>query len=1019
MSFFNEPIEQGENYFLDYKGKYFNKVRTLKLKRMKEIAKENPALAMYLLDIYENDIAEEWIQEYFEPNINMYHEKIREKSPEAPLYLQAALMALKYVGKERLEQVAEDIFKKCAEDELDYTEEQRMRYWANRISNTFLTLPKDYRWKEHYICILQAIWKAYDYNPKFIDLLEQKLSINLVRICDKDSVRNYISLLKENGAYDAIKLFLDKIWDEKSSIVDCNDEEIYTDAEIEELLCKNHSSPRMVGFYLEYFLTKGLDEETLYEKIEGNNQDEEVLKWLDLERYYRELRKLLEQAKNTEDESIRNEKWSIFNEKIKLAKEKELFDMSQNTYMTRMAANYAYILDELLLNDNEDIVTIFESLEKINLFSYDKRKYTVGYILYSSVYNPYVIAEKVKGKHKKKKQKNSEANRELYRRLLEHLLKIKNVEDMVNIYMNSHLRFIIDFRDLLDGFHGKEFNGRAYAATDMKKLFKEYPFEGTVFEYKKHERDANSIHFRTTCVNFASKKSTWFITNQDWYDRNKSQAQLLNEEGNLCSYSIVKHEGDTIYVEDVAFRSEEQEQNAKERREQFEENALEWLAKMQELGKFLPWDEKEMDELGNVVSVKERGQVYGVMFLPSAEKRREIALNIIRTIISLSEKPEELNTFLYEIQNPPLEEINEFRYIATQKWCDPDFEKDCEFEYKKKICDYANTILKSKKLDEKTKSVIYHNTCIKKFYYFEYMYNRLHDQVLWQNDVSRLVVPVLYRNGKFIIDFFIKDKKTYEIRYVGVYKMQRENVRKGIEPIDIRYCGEEKELKNYWIYHAFIQWDTKENCIIITDLFDADNDAEKEKMQAWDVHIRMLYDIKKLSTDELVGKKKNKDAKKGAFEESVKHLGVKYDSLEKVMVFTDELILAFQRFNFNPRYCKKILDILGTQTPYKANEEESYLNLLEYKELFREKYYQSTYRNMFLSEIKNEIEKQKSSGYGIVRNVYLNSFLKYVLSEEELIKDMLWAGMPIDAIEGFYEDDDYEIFQKYQETFLE
>lgn len=903
-----------------------------KIEVLEIIAQKNRLAALLIIDTNEEDKATNIISKVFVKSL-LEDTFVYGDIEQSTTNMQCALVVLKHLDRKTLQDVANVLFsqKKYFSENVNTSNDLRgmSLHYANIMSNAISSMPYSYKWEESYYKIITAITKALKKDYNFTNRLEANLRDKKFTSINKNMYFYFCSLCSI-GSFDGAKFFLERIWDESSKLFGLEDDKFI------KLFC-SYASPRIVSFCLEYITIHNIEySETEWIKdVLKYNKDSETLKWINVHRSITDLYHHI----------VEDKKESYF-EILKDASDIEMFDLEKCTYMTKMISRLAQIFNSIIL-ENGDVSAFLDNLGDLNLFDYQYIQYTSAYRNYDGVidYTDFQALEKK-------------------------LFAMTDPNMILRIYMNTHLRFHIDLRDVIEFIDALLQSEYDYTETVHPNLFNDifnkYPIIGYISKIDDIQSGRNKIYLlpkylytkwtyiyacgvseknnNIPCLETQEAFNKVIRNDELWYKHNKKWSELLSEYDE-CTFLISKfiRKDSLILASNIKKENYEKEQRE---RENLPNLVLAWLDEIKANKKAIEWDREN--------------RIYGIRNIENNKSRERVALSILETIVELVDDEIEIRKLLQIFQKYPMEELNEFRYIRTQKWCD--FKLTNFFLGLNKIQLLADTLFNSENLSSGTKLDVFLNTCIKKFYELEKVCQFIGDEIFSDN----IIIPLAYKGRKNNICLFSTNGK-YSKKNVlfSKYNFQYET---------------SDEFKTDWVYFVNLEsFDESNRCFWIKRVFSADQFRKSDGM-VWNEFIRCLFDLKKdLSFD-------NKESLKT----KIKELSIDITSTERIKQFTLELYRTFRHYGYNVIQCDAILDVLDNSNPFIAQD-----NIFDsFQEEFTESY--SDAYEQFLSDIKiNDRDLL------MICNVFYLSFLRIIIPSEKFISDMVELGKRKEGIETY------------------
>ena len=743
-------------------------------------------ITIMLLDKYDWENASKELIECFFSKVDLYCDGIIEQSENLDEYMVCIWILLKHMDEDQ----KKEVITKCFSKEFYYSERNGETknfsdvsgYYARLIIktiNTLLEYDTEYKWEDSYFSIIGEILKIRKGNQSFALKFEKTLQD--IKFTNYDiGMLTYFDLLIKDGNYDAAKIFLERIEDCSNCLFLMDDEQI------KDKLCQIPSVK--IVFYCKKYIEKKdstyTDEQWLAD-VYRHNSDLEVKKWC---KTYVQIGNLYEYIveKNAKEEDT--DYVDFLNET-----EVDLFDLKTNSYMTNMLVHLVSIFNYVIEN-KWDVCKFLKVLGKLNLFDYSHIS-TVGH------YKDY---DRIKEITDFENLKNS-------------LFLFTSAEDILNVYMNTHLKFGIEFREVVEKV--AKINRK-----DVRNVFSKYSINGIVefINMKESTRDKIFLKPKYLYTEYTNKfaiekrKQEGFqntqvyfdkvIRNdQNWYSKNKLWGELLKAEEE-CTFQIEKcsKEG-FIFASNI--RSVQYPEAEIKNRNASAYDILAWLRQIQTEKRVVEWPKNK--------------KIYCVSFIQNFKRREEIAFEIVKTVDCLLQTPDECSKFWRFLSKYPYEELNEFRVIYNMK-ANNFYISDTAMT--DKIVKMGDRIFADHDITDIDKCNIYFSTCLKKYYKLEDVVKQLGVEcVKKQLKIKRMTISVVYKETIGEYDYFITGLERERVFY---------------SDFDF-ICKKTSELQipGEHFLATFDGMDTEKSCIYVT-FKDKDNEIQ-------DI-LRGLYDIKKI-----------------------------------------------------------------------------------------------------------------------------------------------------------------------------
>ncbi len=911
---------------------------------LQEYAKEHPLETMVIMDIYEKERAYEWIKEFFRDKemFDACATIIQWKHDATITVVQFLLLIMKYLEGQELDEFAYVVFsdEKRMEQKKHLSSQRMSQIYAKKLKLAFCALPGECYAKGFYVKIMPAIIKARNEATDLADQLERYIQKEKYDSRDRnitgiENLYAYYETLLRTKSYNAVAIFLKRTWGHEEGDRWVKDADIFGWDEAESkqrLFTCTHPKVLFFGYWYIKEDNPEYNEEMWYQDIKRLNKDENICRWMDLYMFYQRMEKCVLEGD-----------FDALMEVAKEAQTLQMFDLEKSAYMTKMMSRMSGILTSLLLNDR-DAVAFLTLLDKINVYDYSYIDYTKTYTVY----------EKIDNLDTEEGRRKTEEIRALYDKLKNKLFRIDNVEKMVYLYMNSHLRMRVDLRDVVEHIASRVDDSSAV----LKGLFASYPMHGIISYVSKKDNIKNRIFFDLSCPytewNFPNAEKERILSGDNnapetqeaynkiprsdggWVSDNLHIAELL-KRNDKCTFYLSRYDAGYIYVSDI---TKEDFSKDEERRNKFPEHVREWLATIRKEGRMCEWNQPS--------------PIYRMSNVESSEGRDAVALEILDTIFALKENEDGLTAFLMAMYNQyPTENINEFRYIISQRVQDYNVS-----EIKGRAIELGKQIFADKTLSSNLKLRIYQNTCLRKIYLMEYASRNCGTGFFSKNNILPLKVKKIC-------------PETGEVQFTTQY-------RKSVVSTfySIVYRGEKcasLAARKETIYPVYIKSvDHKKKVFYVEDVF-----LNTSEIDPWGTFIHNMYDFKRGLTKEWLE----------TIEENIKKLHVDYSDERKIKSYTHELYLVFKKYRFGKKECRAVLKTLGEYNYYAKAKEE----LIDF-EFTQEEI--DTYRNAYETFCQNN----EQIGVDMLCYIYYRSFFRMVVSEEEFYARLSAEGKSVENI---------------------
>ena len=924
--------DKNEDYISDYLKNYGPETKATVDERklfFKENALIHPLETMALMDKYEKENIYAWSKEFYpkESILELYGKFIQRRSEVTIACLQFLLILFKHLPKQELEEMAYTMFsdENRREEKKGLSAKRMSQIYAAKIAQAYKNMPSICYWKDSYARIVLAILNARENDYNFPNSLErhmrhQKFTRRDKRKMTPESFGEYYVKILNAGADLGANYFADRVYSFNEDIFGWDIERCRQFF----LACP---SPRIVWFGYYYLSERNPEytEELWYEEVKLLNHDENTLTWLKLHMYYRQLWLY---AKEKDFSSIQK--------MVEAADSLKMFDIEKCNYMTRMVSRMAETINELVFH-NQDVLAFLKKIEPINVYSYAYNEYISDYIHYI--------------------KENSGIEESAYNVLKKKLFEVSDPEVLLYLYMNTHMKMRIDIRDVIEHLWKKM---KITDREKMQALFAPYKMTGVVTYVSKKDAIRNRIYIDPICP-----YTQWTFKNAekvkakegkyeditrdaynkimrndfDWCKNNMDIAELIKEKDH-CSFYISDYDASGyIYVcnMDKEDFSEDEKQ-----REEFPNHVREWLQSIQNEKKLVQWPQDI--------------RVFNIRYVKDREIKKQIALDILETVLALVSQPKELELFIKLIYNTyPTEGINELLYIQKQHFCN-DKDEIIE-EMIPKALELGHKIFAARDISPELKLAIYQNTCLKRVYRLENACRYFGEGVYSMKHLFPLRIK-RGKGGKPILSPNYRDQ-VISSKYEFVYE--------DIEKIPIA----DKVSKN--IYSFYLKGvDFKERKFFVEKVFVNPNDIDK-----WDNFIHNLFDFKRQLTEEHLAGIQNK----------LDELSIAYTDNEKIRQYSYELERIFAKYRYRKGDCVKVLKTLGRHNFYENDDEviDAYVMSDEDKVMYRDVY------QLFL-------KTNKDIGYPQLCYIYYRTFFRKVVSKEELWQELKRAGEDMEEV---------------------
>ena len=870
---------------------------------------------LYIVEIKEESIRESYIAEFIVRNRELFTDKIQNDNNDILYYMQVLYLCLMNVSNEKCLELCKDIFSgdvyRRVEPKLfEFTNPEYVtKHYARVFASAVTKFSNKIAWGKKYCSIATAIFKARNEDISFLRIIEMKLRKNpLGYVIDDESAKEYFDLLCKNGAYESAKIFLDNFDGSK----------MFLGMQPDELISMLYRlpAPELLAFgrwYIKRILNREYTSADWLADVVRYNHDQECIKWTKLTVYYLSLQKALE----TDD-------IDGFEKLLECSDDYEIFDMDRFKYMKQIVESFAFVTNMLLVSYNKKLIDFLKKIESININEYSRTKYLYQWNQVDSVTKDYD-----------------------YNQIEKLLFENYTIEESIYIYMNSHLKSIITIDEFVKLCAEK-------SGEELYELFKGYPLWGQVFPGSKLSsvRDkifitpigiaSNVSHhdFLDVCEAYGplSKEAHAFkkrmIRNhQQWYSYNKKQAELM-KGGDFCTFYIKSYKKNVgIFATDLSLDDKLEERRIYERNNNYPGILLSWLSEMQASGEYVEWNDNN--------------SIYGVRHLESISIRSKVALAILDTILAFQSNVPALEKFVYAITNAPLEEINEFRYIPTQRRLKFEYPTEDFRKIRKEVITKANIVMRNESIPIECKKDIYLNTCIRKIYDLQEACKYIGRELYLTTADEPFVMALIFEK---------KDQDFYYFSTNGrsntLYSTHR-----------FRYKGQGYNLNPNYVYLVTLkEYDFKERCFVLENI-----NLSNDQTAQWQQYLRRVRDIKKV-TDASELSKIKKDL--GTYQ-------VKVTSERHISQFVYELNVVFKRQDYSIESALKTLEVIKSTNPFR-NQDKDF-------SIFAESFYKSYY--VCYTKFLEDYKERYKSVMGFC-DLFFSSYLKVFISYDDFIDDI-------------------------------
>ena len=917
---------------------------------------------------------------------------------EAMKYMQVALLLFRFLEEDEAVLLAKGIFsEECCQQRIEmelcvpFRQEALENYFGGRMGYSIASLYKKYKvkWKpSKYVAMMKLMEQGAPNKSIFFTLFEKNSeNMPLENETDADqSNYEYFNFLCEMGAYDAAKSYLEKIWDVDKSLFGLSDEEI------KALFCAMPSA-RIISFAYKYISSRqdGYTEHDWYQDVKKYNNDTKTLEWLEVHIHIFRLWELVTDKKYEEAFTYAQKSSDI-----------KPFDFEANSYMTRMISRLAEIIN-ILIENGQDVYSFLKKIEKISVYNYYKIKY-------ANNYKNYV-------------EEGSTIGETDYEQMKEFLFKECDCKKMLYVFMNSHLRFRIDIRDVVEEVVRRVQKDPRWKKNPNKQieyLFQIYRIDGVVKSNWSKAASRNKLQFEP--IYLMSKWTQSYaksILNQE-NELKQSIAHLEGEIATLHEKMIVNPEEEDILHQKelqrlIVTTKERLSEKAKERRSAYNKimrNDEDWYFYNKKLGELFTEGDyctfticgyaneggyilvDKLDKLDYTEDIKQREEFPAVVvkWLKEIQEKKKV-VSWEKPIIEDGKQVGISRPRVFGVRNVKTQGLREAVAVEILKtikallenelelenflriWGSYPYEEINEFRYieSQSGLDISDTDFSSIKDECQSiaKDIFSCDTISMKTKFYIYrstcikLFVKLEEALKYEGMEQFIFSKGLY----FPVKYERKEGEKY------IFSINISNpVRSKLFSSDFlfEYAGDptiveqllHKYEKSYEKVFRVSIGSLKSDKFEIVDI-EWENNNRKDNRK----FIRILRDMKQMA-----GEQRDLDKIKEKFEQE------SYDFMNErnLYFFTKELDLVFSSYSYNAMDCSKVLDALDENNCYRHGTDIP-LAKMEYTN------YQEAYKE-FIGHI------QKETNLLHVCYVYYNSYLKMVKSEEHFFQDLRDIG---------------------------
>ena len=612
------------------------------------------------------------------------------------------------------------------------------------------------RLKHQYYRLVRAIASVVKCPDLFLDALEHRMKIleeqSARGTCFtgmKDSAHEeYFTYLCEIQAYKAANSFLDRIWKPKKN--PGRSQKTLFGKELEEVrgILLQIPYPSILTTARKYIQAWDADytEDDWYKEIQeyGRRDGAREKEW---QAIFRWIEVNLSAVRLYQALVIQESDRDVWLPELESLTTSDMFDVKKYSYMTQLCNNLAEIIQTWMLDEtmsDKELIRYLRKLDDKNVFAYD---------LYDWYTSPYRSYDKI-------------INLD-WEALKNRLRRAEDVKDAVYLFFHTPLWLRMDFYAFLHLLQ-EEFT-EALKEESLQVLLDDYAIAGEIiFEnrltsgkgklqlvptYLYWERAAEESKNIRRSGNVLTKKyarTIWVheicLTHGTILNINEfSPGVIINYQGHeliqprACVFKVAGLEGETVFAIDLKKTADEQMDTEVDpaTKEQFLENLDLWMKDIGLHKRAIDWGEWIENGTGEAV-----GTPLKVKFALSMEQRVDIAERMAGLLISLAECDEhQAYMLMRKCSFPPLENVNEFRYIAAQRWTD--FMADNE--HRERIYSLAQSrLVDNEAISAECRIEIYMNTCIRNVFPLERLLEKEELRKAFFAKEPGWIIPIVY-----------------------------------------------------------------------------------------------------------------------------------------------------------------------------------------------------------------------------------------------------------------------------------
>lgn len=657
--------------------------------------------------------------------------------------------------------------------------------------------------------------------------------------------------------------------------------------------------------------------------------------WVKILRVFSELKELLDKS----EEEFKNG--------LEVLKDCEMFSMDTQLYYIPIAIVQAGIINTLIERESPCLMEYFRAVGDKNVYLFKYRKVIKGHMELDEVKMDYET------------------------RIKPRLLALKNKEELVELYMNSHLRYYIDINDVVRNCAKYSPKGNVY------NLFKDYEIAGKITRvenrgYKMMVQPSPLVAYivrgKSGEESFSGEVMGQAEINRNWQYANMKKLDYA-KLGDYCVYKYERVRDHVIIVTDVVIKNEKHEpfsqEESDERRQKFLEVVYKWLDKVEETGESIEFLGNEGDGFFDYdAPVRCACPSYLADTPQMLYVREKLAERIVEVVAGL--KGRTIDAVLAQLTKMFLKEVDECRFIPSQSKANMGSIKNPEIRENIRAC--AKRFLNREDVLVEQKFLVFFNTAMKLVCPVESLAT-LGDAKLCEyvqnHGIEEYTIPVRFDGMR---KCFVQTWKNYKeyLPYYTEYRFEYEG-EKDFDPRAQWFAGVGKILP-------------KERTIVLNNIWD--KDAVKGEVQEY---LRLFYDLRRAQSYEIGLERfgENKPKRKIGFGSST----VRY-----VREFTDTIRGIFEKQRYCAEECLWLLEYMEqdvNNNPYTCSEGKPWVQEAFDVDNSLHSIVEKAWKGMLTA-----LTEQKEA-ISTIKAVYEKSFFAYYISEERFAQDLADIGYKI------------------------